>query len=160
MTLSVVAAKVITLLPDDTILKTYVISGGSWAHTENRIGEKKRLEIRYNSDTDITGHNMYINAALFMREDNVMYYTGKGTVYYTCNIANATLGNVYVAPLQTSVSTIGYSISVNENFVVRVLPNGGMNFKIQVDFFMVQDCSDNYIRDIIEKGISVLTSDT
>lgn len=159
MTLSLVEAKVITLLPDDSILKTYLISGDNWANAENRIGEKKRLQLEYNSDVDITGQNLFINAALFMREDNVIYFTGKGTVYYTCNIANATLGNVYNAPLQTSLSTVGYSITVNQNFIVRVLPNGGFNFKIQIDFFMVQDCSDNYIRNIIEKGISVLTSD-
>lgn len=158
MTLSIVEAKVITLLPDDTIIKTYTI-GDDWGDAQNRIGEKKRLQIEYNSDVNITGHNLYINAALFMREDNIKYFTGKGTVYYTCNIPDATLGNVYYAPLQTSVTTAGYNINVNQNFLVRVLPNGGMNFKIQVDFFMVQDCSDNYIRTIIEKGISVLTSD-
>lgn len=158
MTLSVVEAKIMTLLPDDSVFKTYTI-GADWAGAENRIGEKKRLQIEYNSDTNITGHTFYINAALFMREDNLMYYSGKGTVYYVCNIPDATAGNIYYAPLQTSLSTYGYNIAVNQNFLVRVLTNGTTNFKIQVDFFMVQDCSDNYIRNIIEKGISVLTSD-
>ncbi len=159
MILTLVEAKVITLMPDDSVFKTYTISGGSWGHAENRIGEKKRLQLEFNSDVSIAGHNMYINAALFMREDSTIYFTNKGTVYYMCNIPDTTLGNSYNAPLQTSITTTGYNITVNQNFTVRVLPNGNTNFKIQVDFFMVQDCSDNYIRTVIEKAIIALTSD-
>lgn len=159
MTLTVVEAKVMTLMPDDSVFKTYTISGGSWAHAENRIGEKKRLQIEYNSDVDITGHNFYINTALFMREDGNIYYTGKGTVHYFCNIADATAGNVYNAVLSTTLTMAGFDIISNRNFTVRVLTNGTTNFKIQVDFFMIADTSDNYMRFNHDKGINTLTTD-
>jgi hypothetical protein len=161
MTITLVVAKVMTLLPDNTILKTYTISGSSWAHVDNRIAEKKRLEMEFNSDVNITGKDIFINTALFMRESNTTNTpTGKPPVYYSCSIPDASPGITYNAALQMPSPPPNFNIDANKNYEVKVLTgSSATNFKVQVDFFMIADTGAMYMTTALDNGIGALITD-
>lgn len=124
-----------TILPDGSILETFV---SPWGDGEHRIGEKKQIFLEYTTDFDISGFAFYINPALFMVEAIPNPITNKGNYYYAAQLPSVIVGGVDVVATLLSTAADMF-LPTYKNFDVKVTPASTTAFSITIDFYMIHD---------------------
>jgi hypothetical protein len=143
-----------SLNPDGTTIKE--LTGSNWS--KNRISEKKKMTMSFETSASIDGLQVFFNPAMFISPNAVSpYIPGQipNEFYVYQNDASSTPGT-YTMFLQ---QIFPYSQGVLKNFDVEITITSGTVFTITMTYFQIYDLQ-SYLNSSLENNRSKLLKDS
>lgn len=124
----------------ETVSETGGLTQAQWidaaiANSVNRIGEFKRMYLKFNTDvTNIASTNIYINPGNYLPKSAVNPIIGAGSTFWVCQTAPSPIGT-YICNYQSSLSTP----LTGKIQAVRVVVVSVTQFIVEIDWIETAD---------------------